>query len=256
MDIWPARRIAKITGAKLVFEVHDLWPLSPMELGGLSKWHPFILWVQYAEDFAYRHSDKVISMLPNAKEHMISRGMAPEKYSHIPNGVALEDWKTPKQLPLDVSNPLDSLKQNGLPLVGYAGNFGLANALDLMLDTAVLLSGKAQFVLVGKGPDADRLASRIADEDIGNVALLPSIEKRAIPSFLEQIDIAYIGWRRNPLYRFGISPNKLMDYMMAGKPIVHAVCAGNDPVGEAGCGITVPPDDVKAVPERGNGASR
>ena len=50
MDIWPARRIAKRAKAKLVYEVHDLWPLSPMELGGMSRWHPFIMWVQMAED--------------------------------------------------------------------------------------------------------------------------------------------------------------------------------------------------------------
>ncbi|MEO8170457.1 MAG: glycosyltransferase, partial [Oxalobacteraceae bacterium] len=50
MDIWPAHRIAKLANARLVYEVHDLWPLSPMELGGMSKWHPFIMLVQAAED--------------------------------------------------------------------------------------------------------------------------------------------------------------------------------------------------------------
>ncbi|MEG2566642.1 MAG: glycosyltransferase, partial [Acinetobacter sp.] len=66
-------------------------------------------------------------------------------------------------------------------------------------------------------------------------------------SLLKKFDIAYIGWHLNPLYRFGISPNKLMDYMMAARPVVHAVTAGNDPVAEAGCGITVPSGDVEAI---------
>ena len=102
-------------------------------------------------------------------------------------------------------------------------------------------------VLVGKGSERDRLLKRVANEKITNVILLPAIPKAAIPAFLEAIDIAFIGWHLNPLYRFGISPNKLMDYMMAGKPIVHAVEAGNDPVAEAVCGITVPPGDPEAV---------
>jgi glycosyltransferase involved in cell wall biosynthesis len=70
-----------------------------------------------------------------------------------------------------------------------------------------------------------------------------------VPAFLAAIDIAYIGWQRVPIYRFGIAPNKLMDYMMAGKPVLHAVEAGNDPVGEAGCGLTVVPEDAAAVAE-------
>jgi glycosyltransferase involved in cell wall biosynthesis len=91
--------------------------------------------------------------------------------------------------------------------------------------------------------------ARVARERLTNVVILPAIPKRAIPCFLGELDIAYIGWHHNPLYRFGISPNKLMDYMMAGKPIVHSVSAGNDPVAEAGCGITVAPADAGAVAE-------
>ena len=77
--------------------------------------------------------------------------------------------------------------------------------------------------------------------------MLPPIPKAQIPSFLAAIDIAYIGWQRTPIYRFGIAPNKLMDYMMAGVPVLHSVEAGNDPVAEAGCGLTVAPESAEAV---------
>ena len=73
------------------------------------------------------------------------------------------------------------------------------------------------------------------------------IPKSQIPTLLAQADIAYIGWKRQPLYRFGIAPNKLMDYMMAGGPVLHSVEAGNDPVAEAGCGLTVAPESPEAV---------
>ena len=247
MDIWPARRIAKLANAKLVYEVHDLWPLSPMELGRMSKWHPFIMWVQMAEDYAYRHADKVVSILPKAKEYMCSRGMAPQKFVYVPNGVDEEEWAQSADLPQEVKESLDALRAKGLPLVGYAGTHGLSNALDVLLDAASRLKGKAEVVMVGMGPDREALLARVASEGLTNVTMLPAIPKQSIPRFLDDVDIAYIGWHPNPLYRFGISPNKLMDYMMAGKPVVHSVSAGNDPVTEAGCGITVPPGDIVAV---------
>ena len=68
-----------------------------------------------------------------------------------------------------------------------------------------------------------------------------------IPALLAAIDIAFIGWQRVPIYRFGIAPNKLMDYMMAGCAVLHSVEAGNDPVAESGCGLTVPPESAPAV---------
>jgi glycosyltransferase involved in cell wall biosynthesis len=247
MDIWPARRIAKLANAKLVFEVHDLWPLSPMELGGMSKWHPFILWVQAAEDYAYRHVDKVICMLPKAKEYMVSRGMAAEKFFYVPNGIDEAEWHAPETLSAALQSQLDALRAKGQPLVGYAGGHGLSNALNTLLDAAKILDGKVQVVFVGEGPEKDALAKRITAERIGNVTMLSVIPKAAVPAFLKSIDIAYIGWHPNPLYRFGISPNKLMDYMMAGKPVVHCVAAGNDPVAQAGCGLTVPPGNAAAV---------
>jgi glycosyltransferase involved in cell wall biosynthesis len=247
MDIWPARRIAKLVKSKLVFEVHDLWPLSPMELGGMSRWHPFIMWVQLAEDYAYRHADRVISMLPKAAEHMQTRGMSPEKFEYVPNGVDVGDWLHPAPLPVDIRVRMDELRATGVPIVGYAGTHGVANALDLLLDAAHKLKDSVQIVLVGTGPDRDRLQARVKNENLANVTMLPVLSKLAVPSFLAAIDIAYIGWHPNPLYRFGISPNKLMDYMMAGKPIVHSVNAGNDPVAEAGCGLTVAPGDADAV---------
>jgi len=60
MDIWVARRLARRAGAKLVYEVHDLWPLSPIELSGMPRWHPFIVLCQAAEDAGYRDADVVV----------------------------------------------------------------------------------------------------------------------------------------------------------------------------------------------------
>ncbi len=84
-------------------------------------------------------------------------------------------------------------------------------------------------------------------EGLAQVHLLPPIPKAQIPSLLAAVDIAYIGWQRVPIYRFGIAPNKLMDYMMAGCAVLHSVEAGNDPVAESGCGLTVAPESAAAI---------
>ncbi len=248
MDIWVARRLARRAGAKLVYEVHDLWPLSPIELSGLSRRHPFIVLCQAAEDTAYRDADVVVSMLPKVHGYMASRGLDLKKLHIVPNGIALDEWEgEPAPLREDAARALAAAHAQGT-VVGYAGSMGEPNALDVLLDAAALLrEAPFRFVLVGSGHEQARLAARVAAEGLANVTMLPPIAKAQVRGFLAQVDIAYIGWQRVSLYRFGIAPNKLMDYMRAARPVLHSVEAGNDPVAEAGCGLTVPPQDPAAV---------
>ena len=249
MDIWVARRIARQARAKLVYEVHDLWPASPIELSGMSRWHPFILMCQKAENDAYRDADVVVSMLPVVAEHMRAHGLDLRKLHIVPNGVVLEEWQVvPQPLVPELARYLAALQRGGRTIVGYAGSHGLPNALDVLLDAAALMKGESiGFVLVGDGHEKARLARRVRDEGLDHVALLEPVPKAQIPALLAAFDIAYIGWQRVPIYRFGIAPNKLMDYMMAGRAVLHSVEAGNDAVAEAGCGLTVVPESAAAV---------
>ena len=254
MDIWVAHRIVKLArqqglDCRLVFEVHDLWPLSPIELGGMSSAHPFIRLCQAAEDYAYRHADVVVSMLPKVAGHMQDHGLDLRKLHIVPNGITLDEWQgNPPPLREDVAQHMRACKQAGLQLVGYAGSHGTPNALDVMLQAAALLrDAPLAFVLVGDGHEKAALQAQAQQLGLQNVAFFDPIPKAQIPSFLAVTDIAYIGWQRVSIYRFGIAPNKLMDYMMARCVVLHSVEAGNDPVAEAGCGITVPPADPAAI---------
>ena len=278
MDIWVARRIARISrelankpanqranqradnradnrasvraaGAVLVFEVHDLWPLSPIELSGMSPRHPFIRLCQAAEDAAYRDADVVVSMLPKVQGHMAAHGLDLAKLQIVPNGISLDEWTgTPPALRDDLARLIGTQRAAGRTVVGYAGSMGLPNALDVLLDAAALLQAEPiAIVMVGDGHERARLAQRLIDEGLSNVSLLPPVPKAMIPALLALLDIAYIGWQRVPIYRFGIAPNKLMDYMMSGCTVLHSVDAGNDPVAESGCGLTVAPESAPAV---------
>jgi glycosyltransferase involved in cell wall biosynthesis len=249
MDIWPAYRIARAAGAKLVHEIHDLWPLSPIELGGMSTRHPFIRLCQAAEDFACRHADVVVSMLPRVHEHLREHGLDLRKLHIVPNGVLTDEWDVPADpLAGELAAHIERAHASGRLVLGYAGAHGPANALDSLLDAAAMLKGEPfEFVLVGDGAERERLLQRVEHEGLGNVRLFRPIPKRQIPALLARVDVAYIGLQRVPIFRFGIAPNKLMDYMMAGCAVLNAIDAGNDPVGESGCGVTVQAESPAAI---------
>ncbi|MBQ7843349.1 MAG: glycosyltransferase family 4 protein [Odoribacter sp.] len=249
LDIYPARRIARRFKAQLIYEVHDLWPLSPMEIAGYSKWHPFVMIMQRAENYAYKHVHRVISLLPNALDHMKSHGLKEEKFVYIPNGFDEEEWKNGQEyLSCRHHGYLQQLKQEGKKILGYVGGHAKSNALDFLLDAMKLVANEEIVcVLVGNGQEKARLVSRIGKENIHNVVFLDAVLKKEIPALLAEMDVLYIGWENNPLYRFGISPNKLIDYMLSGKPILHSVNASNDWVAETGCGVSVKAKDSLAI---------
>lgn len=253
MDIWIAQRISKLSNAKLIYEVHDLWPLSPIELGGMSPKHPFIQWCQLAENTAYKKSDAVVSMLPKVHEHMKVHGLDLKKLHIIPNGIVEEEWQTSNLQNLadgKLKQFLEDMKQQGKFVVGYAGSHGQPNALQFLIEAAKMIETEDEsivFVLVGSGLEKQNLLKLSNKYNLKNAFFFEPIVKTQIPDLLNYFDIAYIGLMSEPLFRFGISPNKLMDYMMAAKPIICAIKAGNDPVTEASCGITVEPENPQAI---------
>lgn len=248
IDIYPAKKIAKHYNAKLIYEVHDLWPLSPIELGGYSPTHPFIRVMQKAEDDCYRYVDAVVSMLPKSEPHMRERGLKEGKFFCVPNGIVLDDWKNYPPLTEPHLSVLTSLKDEGYFIVGFAGAHGIANSLYSAIDAvAGLKEEKIVFVLVGTGPEKERLIEYSKQKNYDNVVFLPPVGKQIIPALLEKMDALYIGLQRQSLFRFGISPNKLFDYMMASKPVIQAIDAGNNIVEEANCGLYAEPDNIKDI---------
>jgi glycosyltransferase involved in cell wall biosynthesis len=251
LDAVPARAIARRHGAQLVHELHDLWPLSPMLLGGMSRFHPFIAVMQWGEDYAYRNADRVVSMLPCTEPHMREHGLAPGKWAYVPNGIDIEEWEASREpLPLEAVERIEGLRARFPFLVGYAGAHGVANALGTVPEIAAQVAeAGVGLVLVGQGPEKAALQAQVKERGLANVLFLPVLARRAVPAFLGKMDGLYLAFARHRLYRYGVSPNKLFDYLMAGRPVVYAIQedVGNDLVTEARCGLSVPPDEPAAI---------
>ncbi len=238
LDAYAGYRIAKKAKARYIHEAHDVWPETLIELGGMSRSHPFIRLLDRAEKYAYRKADKVVSLLPGVLPHMMEQGMQSEdKFEYIPNGVVMDDWKNSAEPGEEHKELFNRLHREGKFVVEYLGGHALSNALDQLLDAAKIAKD-VSFVLVGKGVEKERLQKRETDEGIDNLYFLPPVPKNQVPKVLQEADALYIGAAHSPLYRFGVSMNKLYDYMMSGKPVLNGVVASNNEVEEAKCGLS------------------
>ncbi|WP_116645212.1 glycosyltransferase family 4 protein [Salinivibrio sp. HTSP] len=237
-----AQRLAKKFKARLVFEVRDIWPLTLTEIGGYSPKHPFIRFMQWVEDKAYQDADAVVSNLKNAVEHMVNRGMARDKFSWVPNGVSLEEVN--QKVPLN-SDAVAKLPKNKF-IVGYTGTLGVANAMDTLIEAAERLQRYSDiaFALVGGGKEKATIQALVETKQLGNVNFIEPIPKVEVQAMLEQFDVCYIGLTKDPLFRFGVSPNKLFDYLYSGTPIIYGIDSGEyKPIEKAQAGLQVPAQD-------------
>lgn len=248
LDTYAAQRIAKKSGAKLIHEVHDMWPSTLYEVGGMSKKNPFVVLMQFAENSAYKNSDKVVSLPPLAKAYMVKHGMSSDKFVHIPNGITEEEWENVEKIPVQHKQLLELLQKEQKFIVGYFGGHALSNALDVLIDAAKTMNDRETvFVLVGNGVEKEALLKRKEQDAIDNIFFLPPINKREVPNLLMYFDCIYMGSRISPLYRFGICMNKIYDSMMSGKPIICAITTSESPIDKAKCGIMVDSGDVQGV---------
>jgi glycosyltransferase involved in cell wall biosynthesis len=250
MDVWVANGIARLSGAKFVFELHDLWPMSLIEIGGMSRYHPFVRICAVAERATYRKADLVVSILPEVSPHVTKMGLPAERLAVIPNGIEPPPEESPSDegLPESIAAALDQADACQKYIVVYTGSHGMPNALDTLLDAASTLRDKpVLFILVGNGHERERLLKRVDAEKLSNVLMFPAVQKAQVPLLLKRAHLAYLGAPKQSLYRFGVSPNKMIDYMAAGLPILFAVEAGNNPVLDANCGISVAAEDPSAL---------
>ena len=138
------------------------------------------------------------------------------------------------------------------PFHGDVRTMGFVYRLDTLLDVAALLEREENkrpvvFRLLGEGPEKARLQKRVQVERIRSVQFDPAVPKAQVFHSLQIADALIAILRNLPLYQYGISLNKLYDYMAVARPIIFGINSSNNPVAEAKAGLSVPPEDVPAI---------
>ncbi|HMU93717.1 MAG TPA: glycosyltransferase family 4 protein [Anaerolineales bacterium] len=234
--------LARIKGAKFLFEVRDLWPQFAIAVGVLKN-PVLILLSEWLERFLYRRADRVMVNSPGFLEPVTSRGA--KRVELIPNGA------DPSMF--DPNNDgMEFRRSNQLMdkfVVLYAGAHGMSNDLEVVLDAAALLvdRNEIQLVLLGDGKEKPALMARAQKMDLTNVTFLPSVPKTEMASALAGADACLAILK--PLEEYKTTyPNKVFDYMAAGRPVVLAIDGViREVVEAAGCGIFAAPGSADEV---------
>ena len=227
-----------------LFEIRDIWPLTLVMLGDVSKNHPAVRLLGWFEKFGYHKADAVVSLLPNAKEHIEEIAEAGSKFVYIPNGLD-EDVLTKEVAPIEYLEQIPSDRF----IVGYTGTLGLANALEYFVEAAGLLKDNPSFffVIVGDGYLKEELMNQ--SKEYENILFFPKVRKNQVASYIQKFDLCFVGRNDTPLFKHGVSANKYFDYMLAAKPILDSNNLIKDPVELSGCGLIVKPDSADDIKE-------
>lgn len=228
-----AMKLAKRTDVPFVLEIRDLWPETLVEVGGMSRFHPFVIWLSVIEKRLYKGAKKIVTLLEDAKNSIQTKVSEKKEILWIPNGISFDI--VPEYKPAE--------ERECFELV-YSGAHGIANDLGTIIDAATILSEsrtsrKIRFRLIGDGPEKDKLRTIAKERQLLNIIFEDPVPKREIYNKLQKADACIMLLKPTSLFDKGISPNKLYDYMSVGRPILFSVSTSDNIVEEAGCGITV-----------------
>lgn len=227
--------LAKRHGVSFVFEVRDLWPQTLVDLGRLKETSVMTRVLRWLELWLYRRADKIVVLLPKAVDYIAPLGIPADKVVWIPNGVELEGYAKP---PPPTTRDVFTLM--------YFGAHGQANGLDCVLDAMAELSARpdmqhVRLRLIGDGPLKPALKAKASQLNLSNVLFEDPVPKAQIPKLASEADAFVFNLIDAPVFNFGISSNKLFDFLAGGRPIVFCCNAANNPVEDANAGITVMP---------------
>ncbi len=227
--------LAKSYKVPFIMEVRDLWPLTLIDMG-VSRWNPFVIILGIIEKFLYKRAKRIITLLPRASDYITSLGIPEDKIVYIPNGVDLDRFYSIK---------IQKENKQGLTVL-YMGAMGKSNNLDIVLKSAEILHKEypdIKFIFVGDGYEKPNLIKMAEDKKLKNVEFKDPVPKKDTIKIISEVDILILPLRNLNLYKYGMSFNKVFDYLASGKPIIFSSNSFNNPIEEANAGITVPPDD-------------
>lgn len=252
-----------------VFEVRDLWPELPREMGVITN--PIILGLMSFLEWATYHSaHRLIGLSPGIVAGIERRGVERERIALIPNGCDLDifganasETSEPVQhVPVNEKNVGGSQSASSTPwrpdgvsdsdiLAIFTGAHGIANGLDAVLDAAAELKRRGRndikLVLAGDGKLKPALQQRARVEQLNNVIFLPPLPKHRVAGLMAAADIGMQILANVSAFYYGTSPNKFFDYIAAGLPVLNNYPGWiADLIREHDCGFVVPPEDPVA----------
>ncbi len=238
--------VAALRRKPFLLEVRDLWPEFAIDMGVLTN--PVLIWAsRRLEHFLYARADHLLVNSPAYRDYLLARGIPGEKISFIPNGVDTAMFDPAA----DATELRVQWGLEGKFVVTYAGALGPANDIDTLLGAARYLQDMPQvhILLVGDGKDRPRLERLAAAWHLQNVTFVGARPKAEMPRFLAASDACVAILRNIPMFRTTY-PNKVFDYMAAGRPTILAIDGVIREVVEAARGgIFVPPGDARALAE-------
>jgi glycosyltransferase involved in cell wall biosynthesis len=239
--------ISKRKKAKMVFNVSDLWPESAEKLGVISN-KMFLKLATILEEWLYKKSYMVTGQTQGIVQNIQTR--FPNKKVHwLPNGVDESIFSFKKQ-----ENVRQQLKlSNDDFLIMYGGIIGLAQGLDVILDAAKLLpaESKITYLLLGDGPEKNRLQQRVVDEKIARVKFLELVSREVVPSYVDAVDVAVIPLKKMDLF-LGAIPSKIFENLALGKPLLLSVDgeARSLFIDQGNAGLFIEPENSKMLAEK------
>lgn len=237
--------VAAVRRRPFLLEVRDLWPEFAVDIGVLRN--PLLIAASTRlARFLYRRATHVVVNSPAYREHLAGLAVPRAKISLVANGV------DPGMF--DPAERGTALREAwgagpGTTVVAYTGAIGLANDLDTLLRAAERLRERDDvlFVLVGDGKERPRLEREAAERGLDRVRFAGTLPKSRMREALGAADVCVATLRDIPMFRMPY-PNKVFDYMAAGRPVVLGIAGViRDVVERAGCGIPVPPGDDAAL---------
>jgi glycosyltransferase involved in cell wall biosynthesis len=231
-----------------VFEVRDLWPELPREMGVIKN--PLVLWtMSFLEWLSYRKSDACIGLSPGIVEGITRRSGTTLPVTMIPNGCDLDVFNPGHRKDLSI----DGIQPNDLVAV-FTGAHGIANGLDAVLDAASCLKNLGRddikLVFIGKGTMKSKLIERARRENLQNCIFLDPVPKKQLNNITGSSDVGLMILANVPAFYYGTSPNKFFDYIASGLPVLNNYPGWlADIINKHNCGIAVEPEDPKAFAE-------
>ena len=226
--------MARILKAKFVFEFRDIWPLTLVNVGGFNERNIGIKFMQKIEKFVVENAELVVSTLPGGKQYLEESGLKFRDFYHSPNGVNTVEL----DYALGTKGKLININRKKINLI-YAGSLSEANAIVPLMKSVRRLKDRTDIHFHILGDGAEKKSLEILMNDSQNITFYGHFDKFSAIRSVAACDIALIAWHDLDIYRFGVSANKIFEYMALGLPIINIYSGGYDYVSRHKCGVTL-----------------